>query len=136
MQFFNNKVSGIYCINDLLNDKILGQLMNILRQFWDLVVLKEDVFHMNPKLSATQKDILSNSTSDDYWKRKQIENKPYKFNRLIRQYQNAIKESDTTNYHEEIRNKIQTKWYQLSSNVNYLPIPTIQTVNYLPLSMV
>ena len=136
MQFFNNKVSGIYCINDLLKDKILGQLMNILGQFWDLVVLKEDVFHMNPKLSATQKDILSNSTSDDYWKRKQIENKPYKFNRLIRQYQNAIKESDTTNYHEEIRNKIQTKWHQLSSNVNYLPIPEIRIVNYLPLCMV
>jgi hypothetical protein len=136
MQFFKNKVSGIHCINDLLNEKILSQLINILQQFWDFVVLKEDVFRINPKLSATQKDILSNSTSDDYWKRKQKEYKPYKFNRLIKQYQNAIKESDATNYHEQIRNKIQTKWHQLSSNVNYLPIPEIGAVNYLPLSMV
>jgi len=39
----------------------------------------EEVFHINPNFSATQKDILSNSTSDDYWKRKQREYKPYKF---------------------------------------------------------
>ena len=136
MQFFKNKISGIQYLNDLLDNKILSQLGGILQQFWSYVVLKEEVFHFNPNLSATQKDILSNSTSDDYWKRMQREYKPYKFNRLIKQYQNTIKESDATNYHEQIRNKIQTKWHQLSYNVNYLPIPEISDVNYLPLCMV
>ncbi|MEY4861358.1 MAG: hypothetical protein RL059_1057 [Bacteroidota bacterium] len=136
MQFFKNKISGIHCLNDLLDDKILHQLGSLLQQIWNHVVLKEDVFNINPNLSVSQKVILSNTASDDYWKRIQKEYKPYKFNRLISRYQNAIKGSKTTEYHEEIRNKIQTKWHQLSSSVNYLPISKIHTVNYLPLCMV
>jgi hypothetical protein len=136
MQFFKNKISGIHCLNDLLDDKILHQLGSLLQQIWNHVVLKEDVFYINPNLSVSQKVILSNTASDDYWKRIQKEYKPYKFNRLISRYQNAIKESKTTEYHEEIRNKIQTKWHLLSSSVNYLPISKIHTVNYLPLCMV
>lgn len=136
MQFFKNKILGIHNLNDLLDDKILHQLGGLLLQNWNYVVLKEEVFCINPNLSLAQKDILSNTASDDYWKRIQKEYRPYKFNRLIRQYQNAVKESVTTDYHEEIRNKIQTKWHQLSSSVNYLPISKIHTVNNLPLCMV
>lgn len=136
MQFFKNKISGIHYLNDLLDNKILSQLGVILQQYWSCVVLKEEVFHINPNLSVTQTDILSNTASDDYWKRIQKEYRPYKFNRLIRQYHNAVKESKTTDYHEELRNKIQTKWHQLSANVNYLPISKIHTVNNLPLRMV
>jgi hypothetical protein len=136
MQFFKNKISGIHYLNNLLDDKILHQLGSLLQQIWNHVVLKEDVFYINPNLSVSQKVILSNTASDDYWKRIQKEYQPYKFNRLISRYQNAIKESKTTEYHEEIRNKIQTKWHQLSSSVNYLPISKIHVVNYLPLCMV
>ena len=103
LQFFKNKISGIHSLNDLLDDKIIHQLGDILQQNWNPVVLNEKVFYFNPNLSVAQKVILSNAASDDYWKLIQKEYKPYKFNRLIIKYQNAVKESKTTDYHEDIR---------------------------------
>lgn len=134
MQFFKNKISGISTLNDLLKADIQLQLMTLLIHFWDQVLLKEDISSNQPKLSNKQKEVLINSTSNDYWIGKQKSYKPYKLKRLIKIYRQVIKKSNSTKFHDEISAKINSKCTELLSDVNNLPTTSI-SVNNSPLSM-
>jgi hypothetical protein len=135
MQFFKTKINNMSYLSDLFQVNVRDNLLEILLDFWDHILLKEHIIKLNYNLSAKDIEILKNSRFENYWKIKKDEYKPYKFNRLMKQYYLAVKKSNTTSFHEIIRNQIQSKWQKLSHFVNYLPISAIVAVNKLPLCM-
>lgn len=122
MQFFKNKVSRIVKLQDLLEEDCLHELMNLHVEFWNLALLKEDVFGYHPTLPIFQRECLEKSISDDFWKACLKTLQPYKLKRLIKVYRQALLQSNSTTFHHDVKQEIQMKWNELLNPVNYLPL--------------
>jgi hypothetical protein len=120
MAYLHEKGIPITNLNDLLNEKTHGYLMNLLIKNWDELILKEDIFIINPELNKKSNSICINSSKYDYWKEQSTALKSYQFIRLRNRYRKVLKLSESTNYHENIRNQIQAKWLQLTEVVDFL----------------
>lgn len=122
MQFFKNKVSRIINLQDLLKEDRLHELMNLHVEFWDLALLKEDIFDYHPTLSIFQRECLEKSISDDFWRASLKTLEPYKLKRLIKGYRQALCRANSTTFHHDVKQEIQLKWNELLKPVNYLPL--------------
>jgi hypothetical protein len=125
MAYLHEKGISVTNLHDLLNEKIHCQFINLLMKSWDEIILKEDIFIINPKLNKTSNSLCINSSKYDYWKEQSTALKSFQFIRLRNRYRKALQLCESTNYHENIRNQIQAKWLQLSRDVVFLPLYTM-----------